>query len=303
MTGNGERQRRSGMLSGMPRASNGIFEIEYETFGSIHDPALICIPGLGSQLLAYPGELCRAFVDRGFFVVRMDNRDAGLSSLSSDDDCYTLDDMADDVVAVLDHAGVEEAVVLGVSMGGMIAQATAIGHPQRTRALVSIMSTTGERDVGNPTLEAWDALTLPLEDSIEAQIEADVRAWRIWSNPEWFDPDTLRSNLVAGYERAWNPGAAQRQLNAIAASGDRVAGLRGLDVPTLVVHGGSDTLIDPSGGERTAELVPGSSYLLIEGMSHDFVPQAWPVVVEGVTSLVAGSFSRSTELEHSKHTA
>lgn len=272
----------------MPRAANGTIELEYETFGPSGDPALICIPGLGSQLLAYPTELCEAFVDRGFFVIRMDNRDAGLSSMTSDS--YTLDDMADDVIAVLDDARVARAVVLGVSMGGMIAQATAIGHPDRTRAMVSIMSTTGEVDVGNPTLEAWDALTAPPADSIEAQIEADIAASRIWSNPDWFDPETLRAYLAAGYERAWNPGAAQRQINAIMASGDRVAGLRGLAMPTLVVHGGRDTLIDPSGGRRTAELVAGAQYLLIEEMSHDFVPQAWPAVIEGVTALAARTF-------------
>lgn len=274
----------------MPRANNGPIEVEYETFGSHDDPALICIPGLGSQLLSYPVELCQAFVDRGFFVVRMDNRDAGLSSMSSDDHSYTLDDMADDVVAVLDHASVADAVILGVSMGGMIAQVTAIRHPQRTRALVSIMSTTGESDVGNPTLDAWDVLTAPPEDSIEAQIEADVKASRIWSNPEWFDPETLKSNLAAGYKRAWNPGAAQRQMNAIMASGDRVAGLSELTMPALVIHGGLDTLIAPSGGARTAELISDSRYLLIEEMSHDFVPQAWPAVVEAVTALAADTF-------------
>ena len=277
-------------LSAMPRATNNSIEIEYETFGSINDVALICIPGLGSQLLAYPVELCQAFVDRGFFVIRIDNRDAGLSSMTSNDHPYTLNDMAADVVAVLDHAEVVEAIVLGVSMGGMIAQVTAISHPQRTRALVSIMSTTGEPNVGSPTLEAWDALTAPVAKSIDAQIEADLKACQVWSNPEWFDPETLRSHLRAQYQRAWNPGATQRQLHAIMASPDRVDGLAGLSVPALVIHGGLDTLIAPSGGERTAELIPNSRYLLIEDMSHDFVPQAWPVVVEAVTELAARTF-------------
>ena len=274
----------------MPRAVTKDIEIEYETFGSVEDPALICIPGLGSQLLSYPTELCEAFVDRGFFVIRMDNRDSGLSSITSDDRSYTLYDMADDVIIVLDDAQVPQAVVLGVSMGGMIAQATAIRHPGRTRAMVSIMSTTGEPDVGNPTLDAWDALTAPPEYSIEAQIDFDVEASRIWSNPDWFDPETVRANLAAGYARAWNPGAAQRQIKAILASGDRVEGLRALAVPTLVVHGGLDTLIDPSGGRRTAELISGAEFLLIEEMSHDFVPQAWPAVVEAVTALAARTF-------------
>ena len=283
-------QPRLACLSAMPRANNNSIEIEYETFGSINDVALICIPGLGSQLLAYPVELCHAFVDRGFFVIRIDNRDAGLSSMTSNDKPYTLNDMAEDVVAVLDHAKVSQAVVLGVSMGGMIAQVTAINYPQRTRALVSIMSTTGEPDVGNPTLEAWDALTAPVAQSIDAQIEADLKACKVWANPEWFDPDTLRSHLQAQYQRAWNPGATQRQLHAIMASPDRVGALAELNVPALVIHGALDTLIAPSGGERTAELIPNSRYLLIEDMSHDFVPQAWPAVVEAVTELVSRTF-------------
>ena len=131
----------------MPRARNGSIELEYESFGSIDDPTLICLPGLGNQLLLFSEEFCQACVDRGFHVVRMDNRDSGLSSLSSEGDDYTLHDMADDVIAVVDDVGVEDAVVLGVSLGGMIAQATAIRHPHRTRALVSIMSTTNAVEV------------------------------------------------------------------------------------------------------------------------------------------------------------
>ncbi len=271
----------------MPRATNNNIEIEYETFGHVRDPALICIPGLGSQLLSFPVELCQAFIDRGFFVIRMDNRDAGLSSMTNEDAPYTLDDMAADVVAVLDDCGVAKAIVLGVSMGGMIAQVTAINHRQRVCGLVSIMSSTGEPDVGSPTMEAWDALTAPPEISIEAQIEADLRACRIWSNPQWFDPDAFRSLARANYQRAWNPGASQRQINAIISSASRVDGLRSLDLPSLVIHGALDTLIAPSGGERTAELIPCSRYLLLEEMSHDFVSQAWPPIIEAVTTLAS----------------
>ncbi|MCQ3813446.1 MAG: alpha/beta fold hydrolase [Acidimicrobiia bacterium] len=275
------------MLMTMPRAINRTIEIEYEAFGSRDDPVLMCVPGLGSQLLSFPTELCEAFVDRGFFVIRMDNRDAGLSSMTTDDAPYTLNEMADDVVAVLDHAGVSQAMILGVSMGGMIAQVTAIRHPHRTNGLVSIMSTTGESDVGGPTLEAWDALVAPPEESIEAQIEADLRACKIWSNPEWFDPETFRANAASTYQRAWNPGAAQRQIRAIMSSESRVGALGEIRVPTLVIHGALDTLIDQSGGARTAELIPGARYLLLEDMSHDFVPQAWPPIIEAVTALAA----------------
>ena len=279
----------------MPRAIRstdiGPIELEYETFGFPDDPTVICLPGLGNQLLLFAEEFCHACVDRGFHVIRMDNRDAGLSTLTTDDDEYTLDDMADDVIAVLDDAGVDDAVVLGVSLGGMIAQATAIRHPDRTRALVSIMSTTGERDYGVPTEAAMAALTRPAAESIEEQIAQDLEARTIWSNPDWFDPDLMRAYFASCYERAWVPGASTRQFEAVMRSGSRADGLRELAMPALVVHGGADTLITPSGGERTAELIRDAELLLIEELSHDFVYQIWPTVIEGVTTLTARTYA------------
>ena len=276
----------------MPRAANGPIELEFELFGSIEDPTVICIPELGNQLLLYAEEFCEAFVDRGFHVIRMDNRDSGLSSLTSEGDDYTLDDMADDVVAVLDRVGVDDAVVLGMSLGGMIAQATAIRHPQRTRAMVSVGSTTGETEVGNPTGEAMAALTRPAAATIEDQIESDLASRKLWSNPEWYDEEQMRAYFASLYDRSWVPGGAERQFAAVVRSGSRAEGLAALDVPTLVVHGETDTLIDPSGGRRTAALIPDAEYLEIEGMSHDFVYQMWPALIEAVTALTARTFAR-----------
>lgn len=275
----------------MPRAVNDTIELQYEIFGSIDDPTVICLPGLGNQLLLFAEEFCEALVGRGFHVIRMDNRDSGLSSLTAEGDEYTLDDMSDDVVAVLDAVGVDDAVVLGVSLGGMIAQTTAIRHPSRTRALVSVMSTTGEPGVGSPTEATMAALTRPPADSIAGQIESDLDARQLWSNPEWFDPEQIGAYFAACYERSWVPGGSQRQFDAVVRSGDRVAGLRSLTMPTLVVHGGADTLIHPSGGARTAELIPGAEHLVIDEMSHDFVYQAWPPIIEAVTALTARTFS------------
>lgn len=275
----------------MPRAVNGSVELEFETFGGADDPTVVCLPELGNQLLLFPEEFCNALVDRGFHVVRMDHRDAGLSSVTGPDDLYTLDDMADDVVAVLDAAGVDDAVVLGVSLGGMVAQAVAIRHPARTRALVSIMSTTGEPGVGTPAPAALDALTRPPASSPAAQVEADLEARALWSNPDWFDPEQMRAYFRALHDRAWVPGGSARQLAAVVRSGDRTAGLAALEMPALVVHGGADTLIDVSGGRRTAELVPDAEFLLIEEMSHDFVYQVWPPVIEAVTALTARTFA------------
>ena len=278
------------MLPFMPRAINKSIELEYETFGTLDDPTVICLPGLGNQLLLFSEEFCEAFVDRGFHVIRMDNRDSGLSSMTAEGDDYTLGDMADDVVAVLDHAGVGDAVVLGVSLGGMIAQATAIAHPTRARALVSIMATTGEPGVGTPTGEAMAAIVRESAPTIEEQIDQDVEARLIWSNPDWFDEGQMRAYFALCYERSWAPGGSGRQLDAVARSGDRAEGLAALTVPTLVVHGENDTLIDPSGGRRTAELVPDAELLVIDGMSHDFVYQAWPPIIEAVTALTARTF-------------
>ena len=240
----------------MPRANNDTIELEYEAFGSTDDPTVICLPGLGNQLLLFPEEFCEAFVDRGFHVIRMDNRDSGLSSLTETTNAYVLGDMADDVIAVLDHAGVSDAVVLGVSLGGMIAQATAIKHPSRVRALVSIMSTTGEQSIGTPSKDAMAALVAEPADSIDGQIEQDLRARLIWSNPEWFDEEQMSAYFASCYERSWVPGGSGRQFQAVIRSGDRAAGLAGLTMPALIVHGENDTLIHPSGGQRTAELIP-----------------------------------------------
>ncbi len=274
----------------MPRARNATIELEYETFGPTDDPTVVCLPGLGNQLLLFPEEFCESFVGRGFHVIRMDNRDAGLSSMTDEDDDYTLGDMADDVMAVLDHAGVDGAVVLGVSLGGMVAQATAIGHPSRVRALVSIMSTTGEPEFGTPSADAMAALTREPAATIEAQIAQDLEARVIWSNPDWFDADQMRAYFASCYERSWEPGGAGRQFQAVVRSGDRATGLAGLPMPALVVHGENDTLIHPSGGERTAELVPDAELLVLDGMSHDFVYQAWPPIIEAVTALTARTF-------------
>jgi len=271
----------------MPRARNGHVEIEYEVFGDTADPTIIVTPGLGNQMLLYPEELCEAFVDRGFSVIRIDNRDAGLSSVTTDDDAYTLHDMGDDVVAVLDHAGVGKAVVMGMSLGGMIAQTVAIDHPDRTLAMVSVSSTTGEPDVGGATPAALAALQRPSASTIDEQVESDLEMRRIWSNPDWFDEQQMRAYFNSLYERSFTPGGTERQLAAVMRSGDRADGLASLEMPALVVHGVNDTLIDISGGRRTAELIPDAQFLEIDGMSHDFVSQMWPPLISAVTSLVA----------------
>lgn len=280
--------------------SNGI-ELCYETFGDPADPPLLLVMGLGAQMTAWDTELCSAFVDRGFFVVRYDNRDVGLSSRIEGsggnfmetflkasqgqpvDAPYRLTDMAADGIGLLDHLGIERAHVVGASMGGMIAQTIAIEHPSRVLTLTSIMSTTGEPEVGQATPEAMQLLVRPPATDRQSAIEAAVAANKVIGGPDHFDEDRIRARSAAFYDRAFDPAGTARQLIGILASGSRAEQLAALDVPTLVIHGDADTLVTPTGGRRTAELVPGAELLEIEGMGHDLPPVVWPQVVEAIT--------------------
>ena len=199
--------------------------------------------------------------------------------------------MAGDTIAVLDAAGVHRVVVLGLSLGGMIAQQAAVEHPHRLRALVSLASSCGDPALPWAAPEVVEALVKPGEATIDAQVEADIAARRLWSNPEWFDIDTLRVYFRAGYERSFEPGGGLRQFAAALRTPSRLEALQQLDVPTLVVHGENDTLLPPEHGRRTVELIPDAEYLEIEGFSHDFVYQVWPPLIEATTMLTARTFA------------
>lgn len=284
----------------MPRAAlpSGI-ELEYETYGTADDPTLLLVCGFTSQLNGWDSELCEQFVAQGLHVVRYDNRDVGLSTkltgavnpakvlsavLAGEPPPtvpYTLSDMAADGVGLLDHLGVGRAHVAGVSMGGMIVQMMAIEHPDRIASLTSIMSSTGHPRVGSPTPEARKVLLAPPPMERSAYIEASIRA-EVWASKRYVDRDRLRARAATDFDRAFHPQGAPRQLAAIYATGDRSDRLRRLDVPTLVIHGRDDTLITPSGGEATAELISGSKYLLLADMGHDLPVPLWPVFAEAI---------------------
>jgi pimeloyl-ACP methyl ester carboxylesterase len=277
----------------MPYAHNGDVEIYYETFGTPAAPTLLLINGLGSQCINYRTEWCEQFVAAGFFVVRFDNRDVGLSTIFDlvepdvmgvveamdagrlPDVPYTLGDMARDALAVLDAAGIERAHAHGVSMGGMIAQTLAIELADRLVTMTSAMSTTGDPDVGKPTREAWAALAAPPASDREGFIERALAGQRAYGSPAWFD--AARTAAIAGeaFDRAFHPEGPGRQLMAVRASGSRSAALKGVRVPTLVIHGDADRLVDISGGRRTAEVIPDARFEVIEGMGHDYPPQVW----------------------------
>jgi pimeloyl-ACP methyl ester carboxylesterase len=269
----------------VPYASNNGCNVYYETFGERADPTLLLVNGLGSQCTNYKQAWCEQFVAAGFHVIRFDNRDVGLSTHFSDaplDDkqaAYRLSDFADDAVAVLDAAGIERAHVMGVSMGGMIVQQLAISHRDRLLTMTSIMSNTGESAYGRATPEAFAQLTAPSATDRESVIERSIAGLRLWCSPEFADEQRWRADVGAAYDRAFDPDGVTRQFMAINASGSRGAELPLVTTPTLVIHGDRDTLIDISGGERTAELIPGAKFVRIEGMGHDYPPQLWDRLV------------------------
>ena len=279
-------------------------DIEYDTFGEPTDPALLLVMGYTAQMINWPDELVQAIADEGLFVIRFDNRDCGLSSkldgqlvdpmvvlgaiLSGDTVPpvpYTLSDMAADGIGLLDHLGIERAHIAGASMGGMIVQTMAIDHPTRIASLTSIMSTVGDQRVGAPTAEARTALLTPPPTERAEYIEASVRG-KVWHSKRFYDADAIKSLAAASFDRSFYPEGSTRQLAAIYASGDRSPQLATLDVPTLVIHGRDDTLISPEGGERTAELIPGSRFLLVSDMGHDLPRPLWPVIVDAIAGNV-----------------
>ena len=276
----------------MPRAQvkDGI-ELEYETFGSSEDPAFVLIAGLGAQLITFHPDLCEGLAGHGYFVVRFDNRDVGLST-KCPDTAYALEDMADDTAGLLDVLGIDAANIVGVSMGGMIAQTFAIRHRARVRTLTSIMSTTGAPGVGGATEEAMARLVTRAGDTREERIASSMATSRvIWGDtPEFpFDEELARWRAETSVDRAYYPEGTMRQMLAIRATGDRTEKLRQLDVPTLVIHGSNDPLVQPSGGEATAAAIPGAQHLVIEGMGHGLARSAFPTIIDALVRLAAGA--------------
>ena len=283
----------------MPQAQANGIEIEYVTEGDPSDPALLLVMGLGAQLTTWPDGFVDGLRQRGFFVIRYDNRDCGLSTkfdglpdiaalftgtdLSSA--AYRIEDMADDGAALLAALGIAKAHVVGASMGGMITQALVINHPELFLSACSIMSTTGDRAVGAPTGEAMTALLRPVATSREEAIQASVEASIVIGSPGYpTDVGILRQRAAAAYDRSYCPEGTVRQLGAILGSPDRTEGLHGVDMPFLVVHGEADPLVTPSGGDATAAAVPGSKLLTFPGMGHDLPEALWGTITDAIVA-------------------
>jgi pimeloyl-ACP methyl ester carboxylesterase len=287
----------------MPRAhANGI-EIEYESFGDPGAPVVLLIMGLGAQMILWDEAFCAALVGRGFRVVRFDNRDVGLSTKLDAkgkpsvlaameavragkpvDAPYLLADMADDATALLDALGIERAHVVGASMGGMIAQTVAIRHPARILSLTSIMSTTGDPDLPEPTPEAMLALLTPSPRERDAYIEHAVAAVRVLGSPGFpFDEEAVRMRSARSYDRSFHPAGFARQMVAVWASGSRTEALSSVRIPALIIHGDADPLIPLAAGRATAAAIAGAELLVIEGMGHDLPRPVWGRIVDAIT--------------------
>lgn len=281
----------------MPSApANGI-TIEYEITGEAGAPPLLLVMGLGEQLTGWPDDFVAHLVDRGFRVIRFDNRDVGCSTWfdeAGDPDVmaaisghgsspYLLHDMAADAAGLLDALGVDSAHVVGVSMGGMIAQTLAIEHPLRVRSLVSIMSTPGDPSVGQADPAVVPLLLRAAPSSREEAVQGGIETWRAIGSPG-FPPDEawVRERVERSYDRAFHPAGTGRQLVAILTSGDRTEALRHADVPTLVIHGEADPLVDVSGGRATAAAIPGARLKLVPGMAHDLPAALWAELADDI---------------------
>jgi pimeloyl-ACP methyl ester carboxylesterase len=277
-------------------------ELEYDTFGSPDDPALLLVMGLTAQMTVWRSEFCQMLADGGRHVIRFDNRDCGLSTKLDDVEIdplavmqaamsgaglpnapYTLSDMALDAIGLLDHLGVARAHVVGASMGGMIVQTMAIEHPERLLSMTSIMSTIGDTEYGGSSPEALQVLLSPPPTDRSAVIERSVDM-AVWSSKRYFDAEETKQMAALQYDRSFYPAGAPRQIAAIYASGDRTQALRSVIVPTLVIHGLDDTLIAPSGGRRTAELIPGAHLFEIADMGHDMPRPLWPLITAAIVA-------------------
>ena len=264
-------------------------DVAYQRLGNPDAPVVLLIMGIAAQSIAWPDAFCHALVDRGLQVIRFDNRDIGLSTHLTDAPppdlpaalavdlssvSYTMSDMAADAVGLLDVLGFEKAHVAGASMGGAIAQTMAIEHPDRVRSLTSMMSTTGNMSVGQPSPDVLRAVfSGPPATTRDEVIQQRLRAFRAVGSPG-YPTDEKEGAAGAGraYDRSYDPIGVARQAVASVASGDRTERLRHLEIPTLVIHGLADRMCDVSGGRATVDAIPGAELVLIEGMGHNLPP-------------------------------
>lgn len=275
----------------MPIARLGAVSLAFETFGAPTDPAIVLIRGLGTQMIEWPATLVDGLVANALKVIIFDNRDAGLSTKlvdASGEPPYRLEDMAQDVIGLLDHLAVRDAHIFGISLGGMIAQHVAMAHHARVRSLISVMSSTA-----NPALPEMDpelrARMLATAESPDAIIQLDADNRALFGSPDY--PESEAERLAAAqraYRRSYAPAGVERQLKAAVADGSRVDRLRRIAVPTLVIHGTDDPLIPPAAGRDTAAQIPNAVLEIVPGMGHNIPAALAPRIVEIVSRFIRG---------------
>ena len=274
-------------------------EIAYETFGDPADPTILLVMGLGTQMLAWHDEMCEALAAAGNHVIRYDNRDVGLSSaiegavprlsdmVLKRGNPYTISDMADDAFGLLDALEVDRFHLVGASMGGFISQTIALAQPSRVRTLTLIMTSTGSRRVGRPTTSVMRRLAVPEVSTTRDEVaEATVATYRVIGSPDHLDEEQIRDLAKRAFDRSYNPDGRMRQLAAIMAQPDRTAALRGLHMPTLIVHGLDDPLVTPSGGLALAKAIPDSRFVGYAGMGHDLPHSKWRSITADILRLI-----------------
>jgi len=286
----------------MPQVSANNITIEYESFGASSDPTLLLVMGLGMQMIAWPEQFCVELASRGFHVIRYDNRDTGFSTKFDGQKApsvvsllirsalrmpirapYTLRDMANDAVGLLDAIDVLSAHVVGASMGGMIAQNIAASHPQRVRTLTSIMSTSGHRSLpgADPLVSRHLFRSRPTSSDRDAVIAHNMRTIELIGSPDYpVDEETRREMVSISFDRCFYPEGFTRHVAAIVQDGDRRQRLGAISAPTLVIHGREDPLVPLAGGIDTAKHIPGAELEIIDGMGHNFPVELWPQIID-----------------------
>jgi pimeloyl-ACP methyl ester carboxylesterase len=288
-------------------AISGDLKLHYEDMGDVDDPPVLLIMGLGAQLLLWRTAFCEKLVANGLRVIRYDNRDVGLSSKTPKagagqplvprllrfwlglraEAAYTLEDLADDAAAVLDHLGIERAHIVGASMGGMIAQVFAARFAERTRSLAVIFSSNNRPFLPPPAPRALLAVLKgpPPDSPLDVIVDNVVRVTRITGSPRYRAPEEqVRAEAVEGYERSYYPWGVARHFSAIMASGSLLGYNRRTVAPTVVIHGRADKLMPPSGGRAVARAINGARLVLFDGMGHDLPQQLWDRLISVLTS-------------------
>ena len=270
----------------------------YEAFGDPDETPILLIMGLATQMIALHEDFCTELAERGFYVVRFDNRDIGRSTHFDfqpptvkqmltrrlGPEQYTLSDMAEDAAVLLRELEIAPAHVVGASMGGMIGQMLAAEHPEAVRSLTSIMSTTGSRRHGQPAFSVYRYLLRPPPRDRDGYIQRSAEIFGLVGSTGFErDEAYIRERAARSFDRGFDVRAGGRQLGAIIASGDRTKVLESIKAPTLVIHGTVDKMVRPSGGRATAKAIPGARLMMIEGMGHDLPRGVWPQIIDGIS--------------------